>query len=174
MIWEIVGWDGGTQNKQLAFICGNDRANYESRCKGITTPSQWVKDFFLQFEAYPGGRGEVFWFIHEMDIADKHRAIRPVLRATTHPPFQIFYADGRPFIRMAGNQFIGGLSDTISIADVPQGGYVELDSDADCTPSIFFPDIRSADAFVALNGFVDSVFNALKDFEAAVTKHPKT
>ena len=60
--WEIVGWDKGTQDRKLQFPIKENRKFYEKACKEIKTPSSFVKDFFLFWEAFPEGRGEPFSF----------------------------------------------------------------------------------------------------------------
>jgi hypothetical protein len=74
---------------------------------------------------------------------------------------------------MEGNVYIGGIEDTITIAMVPDGGYVELDDNANCAPSIFLPEIEGADAFTVLSAFSASVDHLIKDIEACVAQHPK-
>ncbi len=174
MIWALIGWDGGAQNKHLTFPCRDNRTNYEAGCNGIQTPSQWIRDFIIAFEAFPGGKGEIFCRLHEMDVTDKHRAIRPVLRGTGHPDFTIYNTKGEPCLAMSGNQFIGGMGDAAPIMNVPVGYSVELDGDTDCPPSIFFSDtLGDGEVFSVLDGFRHSVSNALEDFKYAVAKNPK-
>jgi hypothetical protein len=57
VFWETVGMDGGKQDRFTKFPFGADKASYEGTINGIDTPSQWVKDLFISFEAFPYGRG---------------------------------------------------------------------------------------------------------------------
>ncbi len=172
-MWELMGWDGGAQDRHTQFPVRDDKTNFDSACNGIRTPSEWIKHLFIGFECFQTGRGEVFYLINSLDNSDKHRVIAPVLRATIHPPFQIFYEDGTPFLRMKGNQYIGGIEGNVEIAQVPEGGYVELDDNANCTPSVFLPNVSSGDVFFALNGFLQSVRVIIGEIESEVGKNPK-
>ena len=105
LTWEVVGLDNGTQDRHLSLVTGDNRVNYETACKGIKTPSDWVKDLFISLEIFPGGQGDGLYTLNALDNADKHTVITPVVRATSHPPFTILNPDGTPGIRMEGNVF---------------------------------------------------------------------
>ncbi len=95
LTWEVVGIDGGTQDRHLTFRTGDCRDSFEASCKGIITPSDWVKDLHISLEVFPGGRGNNLYTLHMLDNLDKHTVITPVVRATTHPDFRVLDPDGR-------------------------------------------------------------------------------
>lgn len=171
IVWEVVGIDGGAQNKHLMFPVRDNRVDFNGAVNGIQTPSAWVKDLLLGYEAFPGGRGKAFHFVHNLDVADKHRVIQPVLRATSHPPFQTYNADGTPCVRMEGNWFEGGLTEFVNIANIPPGGRLELDNDSDCPPDIFIPQLNGMSATAALNGFAACVAGAIREAEDAIRRN---
>jgi len=172
-MWELMGWDGGTQDRHTKFPARDNRTNFDAACNGIRTPSEWVRQMFISFEVFPEGEGRILYIINSFDNHDKHHVIAPVLRATTHPPFQIFHQNGVPFLRMEGNRFIGGISDDIEIANVPAGGYIELDDTANCEPSIFMNGISDADAFEALRIFSAKVRDTIAEIEQKISENPK-
>jgi hypothetical protein len=57
------------------FPIGSDRQNFEARCDSAL--EQWVGKDALRCirasEAYRGGKGEAAWYLHHLDIEDKHR-----------------------------------------------------------------------------------------------------
>lgn len=173
MLWALIGWDNGTQDKHLKFPFRNNRENYKAACGGFKTPSAWIPGFLEKFEAFPRGRGQVFCALNDLDNIDKHRAIQPLLRATTHPTFTV-YREGAGPIRMGSNAFIGAVGELLPILDLRPGDRVELDGEGDCAPRIFLSDVWLVEVFIAMQVFTESARNALKDFKSAVTEHPKT
>jgi len=159
MIWDLVGWDGGTQDRYLKLPTGNTRVNFEASCQGVKTQTQGVKDFIKTLEVFPNGKGDSLYALHLMDNADKHTVLTPVIRATSHPPVTITMPGGGT-IQMQGNTFIGGFEEHATLASVPGGSAVELEDDANCPPSIFFS--QSA------NRFPTPVLPTLKQWQAAV------
>jgi hypothetical protein len=140
LTWELVGIDHGTQDRYLKFPFGDTRVNFEASCKGIKTPSQWVKNFFISTEAFDGGAGYALYHIKLLNDADKHTVIVPVVRATTHPAINIINPDGSVMGRMEGNVFVGGAGEYIPLLMMGRGMSVELEDDANCAPQIFLKD----------------------------------
>jgi len=171
LTWEAVGLDGGTQDRHLHLITGDDRVSYEASCKGIKTPSDWVKDLFVELEIFPGGNGSSLYTLHALDNADKHTIITPIIRATSHPSLTIFDPDGTPIIRMEGNVFGPPAEDAehANITNIPPGHSVELDDDAECAPSIFFQQGNGPrEAIVpTLKQYVDLSLEIIQAFETA-------
>jgi hypothetical protein len=93
-IWELVGFDHGTQDRHLKFPTGDTRISFEASCNGIKTPSQWVKDAIKSTEAFIEGRGMDLYNLNALDNADKHTIVTPILRATGVPKrIRTFLAD---------------------------------------------------------------------------------
>ena len=141
LTWEAIGLDGGTQNRYTKLPTGNNRVDYESACKGIETPSNWVKDLFISLEIFPGGRGDGIYALNELNNTDKHTVLPLMVKATTHPAFTIYGPTGTPMIRMEGNTIASSSTDFITLANIPPGHSCELDDDAQCAPAIFFKDV---------------------------------
>jgi hypothetical protein len=177
LMWKLIGWDGGTTDKHLQFPCREGKIDFEAACNGIQTPSIWIKDMLRRFECHVGGTGEGLYVLHALDNADKHRAIAPVLRATTHPPLRVLDANGDVIIVLTGNKFIqmSGETGTMPLMRIPPGAHVELDEDASCTPSIFLRDLNpmSGDAFDVLGRFAGLVKVVLATVKSEIAKNPK-
>ena len=141
MTWEAIGMDGGTQDRYLILPTGDDRVNYEARCKGIKTPSDWVKDLFVSLEIFPGGNGDFLYVVNQLDTMDKHTALPLAIKATRAPSYTIYGPTGTPTIRMESNTFVSTATDFVNIGNLPPGHSVEPDEDAQCAPAIFFKDV---------------------------------
>lgn len=174
IMWELIRWDGGALHNHLKFIVRSDKGNYEGTCRSVDTPSDWIRQFLVGLECFEGGRGGVFVAINDIDNADKHSFVTPVLRATSHPKFTTYFSDGRKHVTMVGNKFIGGTGDEFKIANVPLGGYVELEDDASCSPSIFLPKSGGTDAMATLRTFHRSAKVLIDQTLREVAKHPKS
>ncbi len=90
MTWEVIGLDGGTQNRYTKLPTADNRVDYEAACKGIETPSNWVKSLFISLEVFPGGQGDGLYALNQFDITDKHTILPLMVKATTHPAFTIY------------------------------------------------------------------------------------
>jgi hypothetical protein len=174
MTWDIIGYDGGTQDRDLQFPCRGTREQHKLACEQLKTPSDWVRQFLVRHEAFPEGIGQIFHLLNRLDNADKHRAIDPIMAATSHPPFQTFNADGSKAIHMSGNMYSRfGEGNRIEIAQVPPGGWVQLEDDASCPPSIFFKEFTEGDVFQTLEAGRQSTFNVLVNAVHTIGKNPK-
>jgi hypothetical protein len=83
MTWELVGIDGGTQGDRLQFPGSKDETSFEKACARINTPSQAVRDALRSLAVFPSGRGEQLYRLHQLDIAEKHRILTPIVHETT-------------------------------------------------------------------------------------------
>lgn len=137
LMWELVGIDHGTQDRYLSFPTHRDGIGFKAACNGIKTPSQWVKDAVAATEAFDGGAGHDLFQINEFDIADKHKMLIPILRATTHPPFSIIRPDGIVMRRISGSVVLAGTDNFANVAQALPGFSIELDDNVECAPSIF-------------------------------------
>jgi len=168
--WELADLGGGAKNNRTKFvISGNDGADFEGSCQAIETPSQWVKDVIKATEAFPSGKGHDLFELNRFDNADKHHAITPILRGTTHPPFTVT-AKGVAY-RLEGNVFLTG-ADEFGLGVFPPGTTVELHNNNQCAPGIFFK--KANGRFEPVNpmlwGLRDAVMQAITSIEAAVPK----
>ena len=169
LTWEVVGLDNGTQDRYLSLVTGDNRVRYEAACKGIKTPSDWVKDLFISLEIFPGGKGDSLYALTALDNADKHTVLTPVVRATSHPTFTILNPDGTPGIRMEGNIFIGGITEHTNIVNILPGHSLEINDDTECAPSIFFQQVNgpSEPIIPTLEQYVDLTLEIIQTFEIA-------
>ena len=168
--WELVGIDKGTQDRSLQFPNSNNRGDFEINCDGIKTPSQWVKDAFKYAEVFPGGKGSDLYQLCQLDNADKHKEITPVLQATRHPPYRIVAADGTIVRTVESNEFPPVASGTtiVRVADIPAGHSVELDDVAVCLPGIFFshPDgYTTSSAIETLERYIVRLVETIEEME---------
>lgn len=135
--WEVVGADGGTQDRHLKFPTGDSRINFEASCNGIKTPSERVKKAFAACEAFLGGGGTHLYDLNKLDNDDKHVALKPVLRATSHPPIEIRRLDGVLVASLKNSIMIGGIGNKAVLARVGRGQMLQFQHDGECPPSIF-------------------------------------
>jgi len=170
-MWELVGYDGGTQDRNVKFPTGDSRIKFEASCKRTKTPSQWVKDAICATETFPGGRNANVYELHLLDNADKHTVITPTLRASSHPPFSVLNAKGELVVRMENNLFVGGGAELVPLAVLPVGCTIQFDKDAECPLSIFFsqPGGKVASPAIAtLKLYSRAVIETVEMIEAAV------
>lgn len=142
MTWELVGRDGGTQNRYLKLPTGDNRINFEAACRGIKTPSQSIIDLFLSLEVFPTGKGESLYATHLLDNADKHTVITPIVRASRLSKLVALRADGSLAMSITNTAILGGSGPYANITDLPPGVSVEIDKDTKATPDIFFGDVE--------------------------------
>jgi len=140
MTWELIGIDGGAQDRYTAFPTGNTQINFESRVKGMITPRQDTKQFFVDLAVYPTGYGEILYGLHLLDNADKHCVITPTIEATVF--------SGIVLINMATGERVP--ADPIRVpADangrishrIPDGFGIDANNRIDTTADIFFPEV---------------------------------
>ena len=140
MTWELIGSDGGTQDRYTAFPTGDTRINFESRVKGMITPRQDTKQFFVDLAVYPSGHGEILYGLHLLDNADKHCVITPTIEATVF--------DGITLIDMTtGERLPADPIDVPADADdrifhrIPDGFGIDANNPIETTANIFFPEV---------------------------------
>jgi hypothetical protein len=173
MVWELIGHDGGEQNRHLKFPAGDNRVSFESSCQGIRTPSQSVIDVLKAFEVFPGGKGESLYALNLLDNADKHTVITPVIRSARISKLTIFNADGTTYATLADNEIGGGTSEYMLLANAPRGGYIEIDNDTKVTPNISFGYIEPLPPFQpiipTLRQFRDAVSHTIDNVAGVIT-----
>jgi hypothetical protein len=172
-VWDLVGTDNGTQDRYLQFPAYDTRTKFEAACKGLKTPSQWVKDAISATEAFVNGKGWDLYQLCQLDNSDKHVAITSVLRQTTHPGFQIIAPDGTVQERIERNTFTPAASGVTiaTLMKIQPGLSAEIDDDAGCAPSIFI--VHSAGTVISpaiptLRRYSELVTTTVNDFEKAI------
>lgn len=143
MTWQLVGRDGGTQNRYLKLPAGQNRIDFEAACKGIITPSQAIIDLLKSLEVFPSGKGDVLYKLHLLDNADKHTVLAPVIRAAQVSKLAIFDGKGVPSFTRLDCIFAGDNGELFAdVLDIPEGGHVEIDNDTKATPFIFLGNVQ--------------------------------
>ena len=144
--WELIGHDGGTQDRYLKFPTGDNRVSFEASCQGIKTPSRAVRDLFQSQEVFPSGKGDILYTLHLLDIADKHTVLTPIIRAAKVSKLIIYHRTGQVQATLIDNIFAGDTGTYADIWNVPEGGYVEIDEDTKATPAIFLANVQGVPA----------------------------
>lgn len=76
--WELIGLDGGTQNRFTNLPTGDNWQNYKPACFGMITPRSDTKQFLADLAIHDGGAGESIYKLRLRDNADKYRLVTPV------------------------------------------------------------------------------------------------
>lgn len=137
-MWDLIGFDGGAQHKQLQFIVGNNRVKFEASARGVITPTQGVKDMLVSLTAYSSGDGELLYAVHLLDRADKHREITPVLHVSYVD--SVILIDTITKERIRAKPFYAVI-ESGAIFTAPDGFGLTVDCNVYPTPDVFFPKI---------------------------------
>jgi hypothetical protein len=140
--WELIGIDGGTQDRKLAFPFSSDQWEYESACQRIKTPLDDTKKFLIALAAYPGGAGEKLYDLKRFDNADKHSVMTPVIGVTRIGHIKVTDPNGTTFMEMAGCTFSVGPDGRAGVGRWGPGCSIEIDQDADVTIDVFIHDSK--------------------------------
>ncbi|NKE72274.1 hypothetical protein [Candidatus Manganitrophus noduliformans] len=142
--WELIGLDGGTQDRYTTFPTGAELPGYKGTCNGIKTPRSDTKEFLASFEAYKGGKGEILYALHCLDVEDKHIILTPTVNVSSIRRMTVIRPDGIVALTVT-NQMCGmdkiGRSRIMTLGIVP-GSTIEFNPDTDSTVDIFFGDIE--------------------------------
>jgi hypothetical protein len=140
--WELLGIDGGTQDRATAFPSSSNHSDYETVCRGIKTPRDDTKKFFIALAAHEGGAGEKLYALHRLDIADKHTVILPVIGMARVEKLELVQPNGETLMHMTNCRFTMCPDGRARLMDIPGGGYtIKIDQDSNATIEIFFGDV---------------------------------
>jgi hypothetical protein len=100
------------------FPIGDDRKGFEARCdaKVEALVGKDALDCIRAAEPYRGGKGEAAWYLHDLDIEDKHRVKYGLgfnLSALTLPFPKVQFDDVDPKESAVFNEMTGKLMDTV-------------------------------------------------------------
>lgn len=174
--WELVGLDGGVQDRYLKFPTGGSgQTDYNSYCRGMKTPRDDTKEFFVALGAYKENHS-ILYALNELDNIDKHMIIVPVMSAIKISEMRILYPDGTPMTTMIDTTY--GLTDegTVNVASVGQGLTLEIGNNTTVTPQIFIwePEVMRAKPFLeTIEDLANSVEHTIQKFEEFVRSRPK-
>jgi hypothetical protein len=139
--WELIGIDGGQQDKGLQFPAGASRGDYEGACKGIKTSRQDTKDFFAGLAAYKGGAGNDIEGLRRLDNAEKHRIITPLGGVARLGDVKVVDLDtGGVVSEMKDVAVRMGPRGVVTFMKISPGLSVEIDKNTKATLDIFFDD----------------------------------
>lgn len=160
--WELIGFDNGTQDRQAKLPTGASRKSYEASCRGLKTPRDDTKQFFIDLSIYPSGPGQTLYELNNLNNIDKHRIMMPLVAA------------GR-FVRADGSRFglWGGEGYRLTTDNVlfVRSTSFKFDQNLKVIPEIFLRDWqgrKSIPAVPALSMLVEEVSVTLDAFDAFV------
>ena len=139
--WELVGIDGGKQDRYLAFPAGKTMTDYEAACNGIETPRDDTKKFLFSVGAYPGGKGWKLYGLRTLDNLDKHQILTPVIGATKIGRFEMIDPAGKTVMTMEDCSFTVGKDGRARMVGSGPGYTIKFDERSKITFDIFFGDV---------------------------------
>ncbi len=136
--WELIGIDNGTQDRWTKLpASATGKVDYESACRGLKTPREDTKQFFVDLEVYSGSRSPLYP-LHVLDNTDKHMVLLPLLAAAHISEIRFLNPDGSTAMTMQDCTF-GHDSDGIArLAALGPGMSVETDNNTKVSAAIFF------------------------------------
>lgn len=170
-MWDLIGFDGGSQHKQLQFPVGARRVDFEASARGVITPSQSIKDLIVSLAAYPAGDGELLYAAHALDRLDKHRTITPIAHVS--------YIDSVHLIDIVNKKRVRAkpfysIADDGAVFTAPKGFGLDMDRNVYPTPDIFFPEVDvvpNEPVLTALWHMIDGVSGAVSKMEGFCTEN---
>lgn len=76
LAWQLVLANGQQPTRHTCFPIYKDVTSYKALdARKVNGMAQIAKDIINIAEPYQGGKGHDLWILHELDIADKHRAL---------------------------------------------------------------------------------------------------
>jgi hypothetical protein len=169
-MWELIGHDQGLRDRYTKLPTGHNRVDFEASCKGIKTPVQSTIDFLVQLAIYPKGGGEPLYWLRQLDNAEKHTILSPVIQAASVERIE--------FIDLADNS--RWESKNVILHPGPDGrSYIKLEPGLgiDCnekhktTGDVFFGDVQGVPhepIIPTLVHFRDAVSDTLREFRRLV------
>jgi hypothetical protein len=174
--WELIGIDGGTQDRWTKLpASATGKVDYEAACRGLKTPRDDTKQFFIDLAVYEGS-GSPLYALHVLDNTDKHMILLPMLAAARISTINFLNPDGSTAMTMTDCTFGHGPDGVARLASLGPGMSVETDNNTKITPAIFFapnqplagePVLPTLDALanqaaIAIDAFTSFVVNRSK------------
>lgn len=171
--WELIGIDGGLQDRWTKLpASATGKVDYEAACRGLKTPRDDTKQFFIDLAVYEGS-GSALYALHVLDNTDKHMVLLPMLAAAHISLIRFLNPDGGIAATMTDCTFSHGPDGVARLAALGPGMSVETDNNTKITPALFFapgqplagePVLPTLDALVdqtaiAITAFRDFVVN---------------
>lgn len=178
--WELVGLDGGPQDRWLQFPFGDTQSNYESLCGGLKTPRADTNAFFVGLGAYQDGPGKQLYTLNRLDIIDKHKILTPLVAACEfHGGIEIVDESGKVVIQLAKDgvvtMHVAPDGTSVSGISVPQGMQIRRDTSSEPVVDIFFDKVDPIGVrrmIPALTELRDATAATIANFKAFVNSRP--
>jgi len=136
--WELIGIDGGTQDRWTKLpASASGKVDYEAACRGLKTPRTDTKDFFINLAVYEGGESPLY-DTHVLDNMDKHMVLLPILSAAAISIIRFIRHDGSTAMTLSNCKMGVGTDGIARLASLGPGMSVETDNNTKITLSIFF------------------------------------
>ena len=140
LMWELMGFDGGTQDRHTKFPTGNSVSSYVASCNGILTPRADTKRFMSGLEVCGGGKRERLYGLHCLDNQDKHTVITPIVTIGSVNKLRVVHPNGTTMADLTDCSASVGPDGYVNFMSLAPGLEVELDHDTKATPDIYFHD----------------------------------
>ncbi len=174
--WELVGLDRGAQDRYLAFpVSKTNRSDYEATCNGVKTPRADTKQFFIAFAAYPSGAGHKIFGLSELDNADKHTVLTPIVGVAKIAHVKVLHPNGKLAATLDDTTLGMGPDGRARFMLLGPGMRVEFDQNADPTIDVFFGDVevfKFTPIIQTLENLRDAVTDIIGQFDAFVKTRP--
>lgn len=157
-MWELMGLDGGTQDRSTAWPFSKNRMDYEAACRGIKTPMDDTKKFFIVLAAYPGGAGEKLYGLHRLDNVEKHKTLTPVVGIAHIERLELIDPYGGTHGSLENCGIIVRGNRRARILETGPGfhGYsIQLKQNADAPVGIFFDEVELFDGLPLVETLMD-------------------
>ena len=170
--WELLGIDGGTQDRDTAFPFSTVKLEYEAACNRIKTPRDDTKKFLIALAAYPDGAGENLFALKCIDNIDKHQVLTPVIGMASVDYVEVIKPNGEILMSMANCAFsMGPDGRARMIGDIGRDLRVHLKYDSKPTLQIFFGDVEFFQALPLIETLMDlsyPISDVIGQFEVLV------
>jgi len=141
LVWELIGLDGGTQDRYTKLPVGQDLTSYKASCNGAKTPRADTKQFLTGLEICGDGKRARLYGLHLLDNADKHTVITPMATVASVNKLRVMNPDGGLAVEMTNCGGSVGPDGYVNFLSIGPGMSIELDHDAKAIPDIFFQDV---------------------------------
>ena len=169
-MWELIGLDGGTQDRSIAFPARRWRVEYEAACNRIKTPRNDTRKFLISLACHEHGGGEKIYGLHILDNSDKHAIITPTVGTAMGHEISLFAESAGGEITWLG---AGGPGSRSLTAATTSG--VKFHHNSKVALDIFFADVEffpHRAAIPTLMHLTDAVEDVLRQFEIFVRSRP--
>lgn len=174
--WELFGLDKGTQDRYTKFPTGADRQSYIAACRGLKTPRDDTKQFFIDLEVFTRGENAAIYEMHLFDNSDKHVILTPVVAAGRVSSARAVNTEtGKVLVDLKDVVLHTGNVGHGSSFAVAQGVSIEFDKDTKVIPEIFFSKWQHRDGRAVIPTLLmltEDVSVILDAFEAFVAERP--